>query len=524
MADHLLTAFVALPFLGALLVALMPAISRGAHRFVALSTTLVSLVFLVSLIGNGFDPGLGAMQLTESTPWIPAFQVNWALGLDGLSLTLLLLSALIHAVAVIASPRELEGSKGYYALLLLLFGGVNGVFLATDLFLFYVFWELMLIPMYFLIGIWGGEQRKRAAQKFILYTLFGSVLMLVGVVAVYLRSGADGILPTFDLLALQSQASNWANDGAVLFGLDFSTCVFALFFLAFAVKIPVVPFHTWLPDAHVQAPTPISVILAGVLLKLGAYGMLRIGFPLAPDAFHDLAWLVATLGVINIVYGAKVALAQTDFKRLVAYSSVSHMGFFLLGAAAAAVAAQGTAHFAAGHRFNALAGASLQLITHGISAALMFLLVGAVYERAHHRDLGRLGGLGRIMPRFFVIATVAFFTSLGLPMLAGFVPEALTLFGAWPVWPVHVGVTAFGLMLTATYILYAYRAVLLGRTPEACQGFADLRPRELSAMAPLVLLCFALGVMPSLVMDLLAEPLKLLLESYPPEILPGVVR
>jgi NADH-quinone oxidoreductase subunit M len=520
MSDHLLSAFVALPFASALLVALLPGKSGAAQRFVTGTTMAAALAFLVGLILGGFDTGRGGLQFVESTAWIPAFHVNWALGLDGLALALLLLSALVHFIAVIATPKEIAGSKGYYALLLLLFGGVNGVFLATDLFLFYVFWELMLIPMYFLIGIWGGEHRRRAAGKFILFTLFGSVLMLVGVVAVYLRSGADGVAPTFDIYALQSQAASWIADGGGMFGLDFSSWIFLLFFVAFAVKIPVVPFHTWLPDAHVQAPTPVSVILAGVLLKLGAYVMLRIAFPFAPDAFADLAWLVATLGVINIVYGAWLALAQTDFKRLVAYSSISHMGFFLLGMAGVAVAADGAAHFDAGTRFNALAGASLQLITHGVSAALMFLLVGAVYDRAHHRDLTRMGGLGRVMPRYFAIATVGFFSSLGLPLLAGFVPEALTLFGAWPAWPLHVLVTAFGLMLTAVYLLQAYRSVLLGRTPDACASFRDLDRRELSTMLPLVIASIGLGVAPFLVLDLMAETLRTILSGLPPDILP----
>ena len=520
MGDHLLTLFVALPFAAAALIALIPRASQTAHRFVAGTTTAAAFAFLIGLVLGGFDASRGGLQFVESVPWIPAFQVNWALGMDGLALVLLLLSALIHFLAVVATKPKIDGSKGYYALLLLLFGGVNGVFLATDLFLFYVFWELMLIPMYFLIGIWGGEERKRAASKFILYTLFGSVLMLVGVVAVYLRSGADGVLPSFDIFALQAQAASWAADSGGLFGLDFTTWIFALFFIAFAVKIPVVPFHTWLPDAHVQAPTPVSVILAGVLLKLGAYGMLRIAFPFAPDAFAELAWLIATLGVINIVYGAWVALAQTDFKRLVAYSSVSHMGFFLLGMAGVAVAADGAAHFEAGPRFNSIAGASLQLITHGVSAALMFLLVGVVYDRAKSRDLNRFGGLGRIMPKFFVVATVGFFSSLGLPLLAGFVPEALTLFGAWPSWPLHVAVTAFGLMLTAVYLLQAYRSVLLGSTPAECESYRDLTGREMGTMLPLVIASVALGVAPFLVLDLMAATLETILGALPPEVMP----
>ncbi|MCH2101544.1 MAG: NADH-quinone oxidoreductase subunit M [Planctomycetes bacterium] len=520
MGDHLLSIFVALPFAAAALVTLIPRANQAAHRFVAGTAIAAAFAFLIAVVFGGFDPSHGGLQFIESVPWIPDFQVRWALGMDGLALVLLLLSALIHFLAVLATQKKIDGSRGYYALLLLLFGGVNGVFLATDLFLFYVFWELMLIPMYFLIGIWGGEQRKRAAGKFILYTLFGSVLMLVGVVAVYLRSGADGVLPTFDIFALQAQALTWAADTGGLFGIDFTTWIFGLFFLAFAVKIPVVPFHTWLPDAHVQASTPVSVILAGVLLKLGAYGMLRIAFPFAPDAFSELAWMVATLGVINVVYGAWVALAQTDFKRLVAYSSVSHMGFFLLGMAGVAMAVEGTAHFEAGPRFNSIAGASFQLITHGVSAALMFLLVGVVYDRAHSRDLNHFGGLGRIMPKFFFIATVGFFSSLGLPLLAGFVPEALVLFWAWPSWPMHVAATAFGLILTAVYLLQAYRSILLGPTRGSCESYRDLAGGELVTMLPLVIASGVLGVAPFLALDLIAATLETILSALPPEVMP----
>jgi len=518
MNDHLLSVLCALPFLGAAILLLLPQAAHTAQRATALLSTAATFGFSAWIAWTSFDPQVGAMQLAEATDWIPRFHIQWALGIDGLSLSLLLLSGLVHFLAVLGSPTKLKGSKGYYTLLLLLLGGVNGVFLATDLFLFYVFWELMLLPMYFLIGIWGGQERRKAARKFILYTLFGSVLLLVAVVAVYLRSGAGGSLPSFDILTLHAQAPTWLAETGGFAGLDFSTWIFLLFFIGFAVKIPIVPFHTWLPDAHVQAPTPISVVLAGILLKLGAYGMLRLAGPLAPDALMQFAGLLATLGVINIVYGAWVALAQTDLKRLVAYSSVSHMGFFLLGLAAAAAPVLDSGD-PDGARWNALAGASAQLVTHGVSAALMFFLVGALYDRLGHRDLRRMGGLGRVMPALFVFASVGFFTSLGLPMLAGFVPEALTLVGAWPAFPTHVVFVAVGLFITAAYLLRAYRAALLGPVHPDHAAFADLNTREVASMLPLVVLSFVLGMVPSVLLDLFAVTLETLRLGLPPLVL-----
>jgi NADH-quinone oxidoreductase subunit M len=510
--EYFLSWIAFLPLIGLALTLLVP--KGPAVRAVALLTTGSVFALLTWLAFFAFDASAGGLQFVETHAWIPLYNIHFALGVDGLSLVLLWLSALIHLLAVIISEKKMDGSRGYYSLLLLLFTGVNGVFLATDLFLFYVYWELMLIPMYFLIGIWGGPKRKLAATKFLLFNLFGSILMLVAIVAIYLRSGATGLEPTFDIYALQSQALSWVGEGGEFLGLGFTSWVFSFLFIAFAIKIPIFPFHTWLPDAHVEAPTAISVILAGILLKLGAYGMLRIAFPLAPDAFQSAAWCLATLGAINIFYGAWVALGQTDFKRLVAYSSISHMGFFLLGAAAVAATRTANANPFAdskGAQFNALTGATLQLFTHGLSAALMFMVVGVVYKRAKHRDLRYLGGLAQSMPNFYKIATVAIFASLGMPLLSGFVPEALTLFGAWPVWPWHVALAGLGLLLTAAFLIQAQQKVFMGATTETTRGLPDLGKQEYCAMLPLVVLCILLGVAPWLIIDLFAATMRVVL-------------
>jgi NADH-quinone oxidoreductase subunit M len=512
--EHILSWIAFMPLMGVALTLLVPKGQNRALRAVALLTTGSVLALLTWLAFFVFKSSAGGLQFVETHAWIANYNIHFALGVDGLSMVLLWLSALIHFLAVIISESKMAGQRGYYSLLLLLFAGVNGVFLATDLFLFYVYWELMLIPMYFLIGIWGGKNRKLAAGKFLLYTLFGSILMLVAIVAIYLRSGAAGLEPTFDIYALQSQALSWVGAGGEFLGLSFTSWTFSFLFIAFAIKIPIFPFHTWLPDAHVEAPTAISVILAGILLKLGAYGMLRIAFPLAPDAFQSAAWLLATLGVVNIVYGAWVALGQTDFKRLVAYSSISHMGFFLLGAAAVAATGTASANPYAdwqGARFNALTGATLQLFTHGLSAALMFMVVGVVYKRAKHRDLGNLGGLARSMPNFYKIATVAIFASLGMPLLSGFVPEALTLFGSWAVWPWHVVLAGLGLLLTAAFLIQAHQRVFMGAASAATARYPDLDRREWCAMLPLGILCILLGVAPWLVLDGLAATMKVVL-------------
>ncbi|MDP7560512.1 MAG: NADH-quinone oxidoreductase subunit M [Planctomycetota bacterium] len=503
--NHLLSLITLLPLVGTALILAMPGRQVGLIRWTAVLFTGLPLVLCTWLWFGPFDGTIPGMQFVEDVAWIPAFNIHYKLGLDGLSLPLLFLSALIHFIAVFSSWTIQKAPKGYFALLLLLEVGVNGVFVAQDFFLFYVFWEIMLLPMYFLIGIWGGPRREYAAIKFFLYTLFGSVLMLVAMVAIWLKSGGFDS-GTFDLVTLQSMAPAWAADMSTFLGMKFTTWIFWFLFIGFAIKIPVFPFHTWLPDAHVEAPTPISVILAGILLKLGAYGMLRINFPLAPDAFHNFAMFIAVLGVINIVYGAYVAMGQTDFKRLVAYSSVSHMGYFLLGVAAISLASRGAG-------FTALNGAVLQLFTHGTSSAMLFLIVGVVYDRAHHRNLDDFGGLGQRMPYYLGLSTIGIFAGLGLPGMSGFISEAMTLMGSYEAFPVLVIVSTLGILMTAAFLLFALQRVFLGKLPSKYEGFSDISGREAFCMIPFAFLCIAIGIFPTLILDKMAASLQLIQEN-----------
>jgi len=383
------------------------------------------------------------------------------------------------------------------------------VFVAQDYFLFYVFWEIMLLPMYFLIGIWGGPRREYAAIKFFLYTLAGSVLMLIAIVALRLDMGN---LPTevpFSIPAMQAMAQqglllgNSLPFGGELLGMQFTTWVFWFLFIGFAIKVPVFPFHTWLPDAHVQAPTPISVILAGILLKLGGYGMIRACFPIVPQGFNDYAYALGVLGVISIVYGAFVALGQTDFKRMVAYSSVSHMGYVLLGMACLTE--------------WGMSGAALQMFNHGTSSAVLFLIVGVIYDRAHHRDLNGFGGLAQVMPRYWALTTLGFFAALGLPGLAGFVSEAMTLLGAYDSpregFKLLVLISVIGLVITAAFLLWAMQRVFLGDLNQKYKDYKDIDGRELFCQAPLLFLCVFLGIAPWFLLDWMEPSIRLLVEN-----------
>ncbi|MFT5051148.1 MAG: NADH-quinone oxidoreductase subunit M [Chlamydiales bacterium] len=484
-ATHILSWITFTPFIAMWVVMFLPKQNMSLIRGVTLVGTFIPLVLATQVYFGSFDKAATGYQLVEKADWIVGIKAQYFMGIDGLSLPLVWLTTLLLFLAVPASQTVPRVSKAYYVLLLLLEVGIVGVFVSLDYFLFYVFWEIMLLPMYFLIGIWGGPRREYAAIKFFLYTLAGSVLMLVAVIALRLDQG------TFSIPELAEAGRAGLLAGPSLLGMKFTTWVFWFLFVAFAIKIPAFPFHTWLPDAHVQAPTPISVILAGILLKLGGYGLIRACFPIVPDALHEFAYTLGVIGVISIVYGAYVALGQSDFKRMVAYSSVSHMGFVLLGMAALTE--------------WGMNGAALQMFNHGTSSAACFLVVGIIYDRAHHRDLNAFGGIGQVMPRYWALSTVAFFASLGLPGLAGFVSEAMTLIGAFQSedtrFQILVLFACLGVVLTGAYILWALQRVFLGPLNEKYKDYSDINAREMFSLVPLLFLCLLLGVAPFLLLD-----------------------
>ena len=490
----LLSLMIFIPLLGMIAVLLLPRESEELIKRVTLCFTLIPLALAVALFIS-YDRSAAGTQYVVNVPWIEAFNIQYHIGIDGLSVTLLLLTALLGPICVIASWRNIEkGIKAYMALFLLLETGMLGFFAALDLFLFYVFFELTLLPMYFLIGVWGGPRREYAAIKFFLYTLFGSVLMLVAMIAVYLNSGAPGAR-TFDIPTLITLA---AAEGHALNNLNFQIWVFLGFFIGFAVKVPIFPFHTWLPDAHVEAPTAISVILAGILLKMGTYGLVRVNmamFPQGMDFFCNGTgtWgnSLAILGFVNIVYGSFCALAQTDFKKLVAYSSIGHMGFVILGLAA--------------RNTEGITGAILQMFNHGVISGMLFLLVGVLYDRAHHREINGFGGLGAKMPVYTGITTLAFMASLGLPGLSGFVGEALSLLGAYDKFKMLTILSTIGIVVGAAYFLWTLQRVFLGTLNPKYEALPEINGREILTLAPLGILTIVLGIWPNFAIDMFRE-------------------
>jgi NADH-quinone oxidoreductase subunit M len=442
------------------------------------------------------DEATGEHDLVARRAWIPYFNIQYYLGLDGISLSLAVLTGLISVLACMASWNINHQVKGYHALFLLLVSSMMGVFLSLDLFLFYVFFEVMLLPMYFLIAIWGGGNREYSAIKFLLFTLFGSVFILVAVLILYFWPG-DAVAyslyggqaftgHSFDLVELTSIATRTRFYGPYI-----QSWVFILFFIGFIIKLPSFPFHTWLPDAHVDAPTPISMILAGILLKIGGYGLIRLAWPLAPAGAHTWAFFAACLGVFSILYGALVAMAQTDFKKLVAYSSVSHMGYVTLGMAVMSLVPGGERYYAYG-----VNGAMFMMLAHGITSAGMFFLVGVIYDRAHTRDLNKLGGLNNIMPLYGAISYVIFFGSMGLPGLCGFVAEVFVVLASFNYSPWLAVLAAAAVILTAGYILWTLQRVFLG-DQQTWRGLPDMDLREVAIGVPLVVLTIAMGVFPN---------------------------
>jgi len=540
MPHVILSLIVFLPAVGAIAIAFM---SKEREDFVKLFSFMLTVaVFLLTVwlaipySGSGdatrFVIGQSAMQQVFRIPWIPAYDIYYAMGIDGISFPLVILTSFLCMLAMGASWNIAKHVKGYCILFLLLETGMLGVFMALDFFLFYVFWEVMLLPMYFLIGVWGGPRKEYAAIKFFLFTLVGSVLMLVAMLMLYFssdlrtltpaqqkaayltpaeldeiravagRAGAAGVnapaVHTFNILALSEmgQMKQSPFSKILVWGKSIQWWAFLLLLIGFVVKVPSVPVHTWLPDAHVEAPTPISMLLAGVLLKMGGYGIIRFCYPMCPDAGYELAWLVCGLGVVSMVYGALAAMAQKDFKRLVAYSSVSHMGYVVLGIGVWSATA-GTA-YAADYWKMGMNGAMFQMIAHGLSSAGMFFMVGVLYDRVHHRDLDKFGGLFARMPVYSGIALGIFFAALGLPGLCGFIGEVLVVLASWQYDMALAVVSAFVVILTAGYILWTIQRVYLGpeyKGPHS-EALVPATRRELAIAAPLLAFAIVLGVYP----------------------------
>ena len=470
-----LTSLIVVPAAAAVVVALVP--RRELVLPVAITLSFIPLA-LAGWVTWEFAVGEAGFQFVEKVLWFEPWGVSYHLGVDGISLFLVLLTAFLIPVSLIASHTITDRTKVYIAAMLALEAGLFGVFLSLDLLLFFVFFEVVLVPMYFIIGVWGGERRVYAAIKFFLYTAVGSGLLFVGILALAIIAGDQTGSPTFDFtelleLDISRTAQFW---------------LFGAFAIAFGIKVPIFPFHTWLPDAHVEAPTAGSVILAGVLLKLGTYGLLRFNLTLFPEAAVDLVPLLAVLAVIGIIYGAVVAIVQPDLKRLVAYSSVSHLGFVVLGLFA--LTSQG------------LQGGVLQMVNHGLTTGALFLLVGMIYERRHTRQISDYGGLAKVMPLFAGFFLFTAFASIGLPGLNGFVGEFLVLVGSYLTLPGAAVVASFGVVLAAIYLLWAYERVFTGPVdkPEN-EGLRDLTLREWSVLVPIAVLVLWLGIYPKPALD-----------------------
>ena len=493
---HILTVVLFTPLVGSLVLLFVPRDSVTAHRVIGNLFGFLGLIVSLPLIWRfSLDPAAPRYQFTETHDWIPSIGAHYSLGIDGISLLLVMLTTLLGAISILSSWSAIKmRTKEYYILFLLLQVGMLGVFMALDFFLFYMFWEVMLVPMYFLIGVWGSDRRLYAAIKFFLYTLVGSVIMLLGILALYFKAGGG----TFDMPTLLASAAQFDTHTQVL--------LFWAFFFAFAIKVPMFPFHTWLPDAHTEAPTAGSVILAGVLLKMGTYGFIRFSLPLLPQdaaARHKIVTIMLVVSIIGIIYGALVCMMQKDMKKLIAYSSVSHLAFCTLGIFALTP--------------NGLSGSVIQQINHGLSTGALFLIVGVLYERRHTRLISEFGGLSTPMPNFAAIYMIATLSSLGLPLLNGFIGEFVILRGTYEVSIKYVAWAVIGIVLGAAYLLWLYQRVMFGPvTNPANEHLPDLNAREYATLIPLIILCFWIGIYPKPLFRVLERPVQQIVEQVNP--------
>ena len=493
LTSHLLTLILFVPTAAAGVLLFVPKERVSLIRWFTMIVSLIPLLLAIAA-WTQFKTGQPGFQFEERTLWYAAIQSSYHVGIDGISLPLVLLTTFLIPLALLASFTIIERVKPYMILFLLLETGMLGVFLSLDLLLFFVFWEIGLVPMYFLIAQWGGSNRNYASLKFILYTMAGSLGLLLAIQMIGVVAGTFDLVKLFHVWPAMNQGS--------LFGLPIGTVkaiAFWAFVIAFAIKVPVWPFHTWLPDAHTEAPTAGSMILAGVLLKLGAYGFLRLILPLFPVEAKAFAGWLAALGALAIIFGALSAFGQTDFKRLVAYSSINHMGFVVLGIAVSAAAA-GTLDAQI-----AVNGAVLQMVNHGLSAAGMFFLVGVIYERTHTRNLNEFGGLWATLPKYGTILIFTAMGSLGLPGLGGFVSEFMVVRGAWPVFTLATALSMIGLFFTGAYILKALKQVLHGPLNEHWHEhrLAEINLREMVVIAPLMALMLVIGIWPAWLLDMI---------------------
>jgi NADH-quinone oxidoreductase subunit M len=503
----ILSWLVFLPVIGMILIMFIPKSSEKYIKYVAVAFTSL-LVILAAVTLAFYDSSkagvntLAGFQFIEKFTWIdiPTYlwdgriKVEYFLGVDGISYPMVILTALISFIGAVASFSVKRNEKGYYIMYLFLVTGMMGVFVAMDMFLFFVFWEIMLLPMYFLIGIWGGERREYAAIKFFLYTLFGSAFILLVMIGLYFSSkDPETGMHTFNMLTLMDPKAFPPDSIFGALNETWRLIAFAALFVGFAIKVPAFPFHTWLPDAHVEAPTAISVILAGVLLKMGTYGMLRISYSIFPDGARYFMYPIAIIAMINIIYGALCAMAQKDFKKLIAYSSISHMGYVMLGMAS--------------NTTIGINGAIMQMFNHGTITAVLFLSVGIIYDRAHTRGLNDFGGLANKMPKYFAVIIVAFFASIGLPGLSAFISETFIFLGGFQNEFIRVItiISTLGIVLNAAYILWTIQRIFFGDLPEKWNGLSDINARELVSTVPLLLIIILLGIMPSFLLNLMTS-------------------